>query len=159
MHIATNLDLVIKVDTMHKYVVGPATLKTRMCMLLYELDRGAWVLYQDAMETRVHFEKDVTLEQMTPLRHRIMNRCILCQSSWSPWRLPWAYPAIMLTLKIPWITQWRSQLNSGWHPMGLQEKDVVEGVSILGHIYISFVWPRQHGNLPAELGGHVGPTS
>lgn len=43
--------------------------------------------------------------------------------------------------------------------MGLQEKDVVEGVSILGHIYISFVWPRQHGNLPAELGGHVGPTS
>jgi len=66
MCIATILDLVIKEDTMHKYVVHPTTLKTMMFMLLYELDRRSWVVYLDAMEVRVRFEKDVTLEYMTP---------------------------------------------------------------------------------------------
>jgi len=62
MRIATNLDLVISVDTMHQYVVGPEALKTMMCMLSDELDRGAQVVYPNAMEARVRFQKDVTLE-------------------------------------------------------------------------------------------------
>ena len=38
---------------MHKYVVGSAALKTIMCMLSDDLDRGARVVYLDAMEARV----------------------------------------------------------------------------------------------------------
>ena len=41
MHIATSADLVINVDTMHQYVIGPTALKTMICILSDELDRGA----------------------------------------------------------------------------------------------------------------------
>ncbi len=64
MHIATSPDLEISVDTMHKYVVGPAILKTMMHMLSDELERGARAVYSDAMEARVRFQKYVTLEYM-----------------------------------------------------------------------------------------------
>jgi len=60
MCIATKEDLAINVDTMHQDVVGLATLKTMMCMLLENLDRGAKEVYPDAIEARFHFQKDVT---------------------------------------------------------------------------------------------------
>lgn len=41
MHTATSQDLPISADIMHKYVAGPATLKTMMRMLIEELDKGA----------------------------------------------------------------------------------------------------------------------
>ena len=41
MHITTNLELPISADIMRKYVAGLAKLKTMMCMLSNELDRGA----------------------------------------------------------------------------------------------------------------------
>lgn len=62
VRIATNLDLVISADTMHKYVFGLAALKKMMHMLSNDLERGARALYPDSMKERVHFEKDVTLE-------------------------------------------------------------------------------------------------
>jgi len=40
----------------------------------------------------------------------------------------------------------------------LQDEDTVEGVSILGHIFMSLVWPREHEDLLAKLGDHVRPT-
>jgi len=55
MHIDTSENLVISAGTMHQYVVGPAALKTMMCMLSDELDRGARAVYPDAIEARVHF--------------------------------------------------------------------------------------------------------
>ena len=55
MHIATSPYMSIIVDTMHKYFVGPTTLKTKMRMLSDELDRGAQAVYPDAMEARVRF--------------------------------------------------------------------------------------------------------
>ena len=55
MHIATSPNFPISADIMHKYVAGPATLKTTMHMLSYELDRGAQVVYSDVMEARVKF--------------------------------------------------------------------------------------------------------
>jgi len=76
MHIATNLDLTISVDTMHKYVAGLATLKTMMCMLSEELDIGARAVYPDAMEARVKFYKDVTLEYMDTIAdYRSWHSC------------------------------------------------------------------------------------
>ena len=62
MRIATSLDVVISEDTMQKYVAGATALKTMMCMLSDELDIGARAMYPDAMEGRVCFQKDVTLE-------------------------------------------------------------------------------------------------
>lgn len=47
---------------MYRYVVGSATLKTMMCVLSNDLDRGAQVVYADAMEARVHFQKYVILD-------------------------------------------------------------------------------------------------
>ena len=41
MCISTSPDFPISLDIMQKYVTDPATLKTIMCMLLDELDRGA----------------------------------------------------------------------------------------------------------------------
>ena len=41
MRIAASPDLPISADTMHKYCSGPTTLKSMMCMLSDELDRGA----------------------------------------------------------------------------------------------------------------------
>lgn len=34
----------------------------------------------------------------------------------------------------------------------------MEGVSILGHLFMMSIWPRKHRNLPIELGDRVGPT-
>lgn len=48
MRIATNADLEINADTMHHYVIGPATLKTMMHMLADKLYRGAKSVYSDA---------------------------------------------------------------------------------------------------------------
>ena len=62
MRIATSLDLPISADIMHKYVVCLAALKVMMHMLTNELDRGARVVYPDAMEARVRLQKAVTLE-------------------------------------------------------------------------------------------------
>ena len=62
MRIATNIDLAISVDTMHQNVVGLATLKTMMCMLSDELDKGAKSMCLDATKARVHFQKDITIE-------------------------------------------------------------------------------------------------
>ena len=53
MCIATSTDLQMSIDTMHQYVVGPTVLKTIMCMLYDELDRGARSVYPDATEARV----------------------------------------------------------------------------------------------------------
>lgn len=62
MRITTSIDLKMIADTMHQYVVGPATLKTMMCMLYDELDRGAKSVYSDSTEVRVFFQKDVNME-------------------------------------------------------------------------------------------------
>lgn len=42
-------------DTIHQCVVVLAALKTMMCMLSYELDRGAKSMYLDATEARARF--------------------------------------------------------------------------------------------------------
>jgi len=47
---------------MHQYVSGPDALKTMMHMLIDELDRGAKIVYLDATEARLRFQKDVTTE-------------------------------------------------------------------------------------------------
>ena len=64
MRIATSADLVISADTMHQYVTGPATLKKMMHILSDDLERGAQVVYPDAMKARVRFHKDITLDHM-----------------------------------------------------------------------------------------------
>ena len=68
MRIATNLDLPISAYIMQKYVVGPATLKTMMHILLDELDKGAREVYLDAMEARVRFQTDVTAEHTETIK-------------------------------------------------------------------------------------------
>jgi len=55
MHIATNPDLSINVDNMHKYVASVVVLKEMLHMLLDELERGSQAMYLDAMEVRVRF--------------------------------------------------------------------------------------------------------
>ena len=62
MRMVTNTHLEISADTMHQYVCGPTTLKTMMHMLSNELDIGAISVYQNAMEARVRFQQDVTVE-------------------------------------------------------------------------------------------------
>ena len=52
---ATSPNLPISADIMHKYVVGPVTLKKMMCMLLDELEKGAQAVYPDAMAAMVRF--------------------------------------------------------------------------------------------------------
>lgn len=64
MHIATSPYMSIIIDTMNKYVAGLTTLETNMHMLSDELDRGAQAVYQNTMEARVRFQKDVTLQYM-----------------------------------------------------------------------------------------------
>lgn len=63
MRISTSPDLSISADIMDKHVVGLTALKTMMRILSDELDKGARVVYLDVVETRVSFQKDVTLEQ------------------------------------------------------------------------------------------------
>lgn len=55
MCISTSPNLPISANTMHKYVVGPATLKTMMRMISDELERGYQVVYPNAMEAKVRF--------------------------------------------------------------------------------------------------------
>lgn len=43
--------------------------------------------------------------------------------------------------------------------LDLQDEDTADGVSVLGHLCMSLVWPREHEELPVEWGDHVGPTS
>jgi len=62
MHATTSTYLEIGIDTMHQYVVGSVELKTMMCMLSDELDRGAKSVYLDVTEARVFFQQDVTIE-------------------------------------------------------------------------------------------------
>jgi len=62
MRTATNPDI------MHKYVAGPATLKTLMHMILDELNRGAQEVYLNAMEARVRFQTDVTVEHTDTIK-------------------------------------------------------------------------------------------
>ena len=64
MHTATSPDLPISADIMHKYVVGLTALKTMKHMLSDELDKGARAVHLDAMETKVKFQTDVTMEHM-----------------------------------------------------------------------------------------------
>jgi len=49
MHIDTITNLQMSTDAMHKSVTSPATLKTMMRMLHDELDRGAILVYLDAI--------------------------------------------------------------------------------------------------------------
>ena len=51
-----------------------------------------------------------------------------------------------------------NQVQDGTQP-GLQDEDTIEGISVLGHICMSLVWPREHGDLPIELGCYVGSAS
>ena len=68
MHITTSPNLPISAYIMNKYVASPATLKTMMCMLSEELDKGAWVVYLDFMEVKVRFQTDITMEHMDTIR-------------------------------------------------------------------------------------------
>jgi len=67
--IATSPDLLISANTMHKYVAGPAALKTMMHILSNELDRGAQVVYPEAMDARVRSLKYISLEYMDTITH------------------------------------------------------------------------------------------
>ena len=62
MCMTTNTHLKIITNPMHQCVAAPAALKTMMSILLDELDRGAKSVYPDAMEARVRFQQDVTIE-------------------------------------------------------------------------------------------------
>lgn len=62
MHIATIVDLQMSTYTMHLYVASPNAAKTMMHMLSNDLGICAKSVYRDAMEERVHFHKDVTIE-------------------------------------------------------------------------------------------------
>lgn len=62
MCITTSANLAISADTMHQYVTRSASLKTMLCMLLGELDRGARAVYLDVIEARLCLQKDVTTE-------------------------------------------------------------------------------------------------
>jgi len=62
MHLATNAHLEINTDTMHQYVDGLAALKTMMHMLTNELDRDPKIVYLDAIEARVLFQKDISTD-------------------------------------------------------------------------------------------------
>lgn len=42
--------------------------------------------------------------------------------------------------------------------LDLQDEDTVEGILVLGHIFMSLVWPREHKYLPKELFDFIGPT-
>lgn len=64
MHIVTSGNLDMRTNTMHRYVVAPASLKTMMRMLSDELHRGVKSVYPDATETRVRFQKDFTTNYM-----------------------------------------------------------------------------------------------
>ena len=62
MFIATSTELAINANTRHHYFIGLSALKMMMCILSNESDREAKSVYLDAMEARVHFQHDVTIE-------------------------------------------------------------------------------------------------
>jgi len=62
MHMVTSMHLEIDTDTMDQYVASPTTLKTMMCMLSNELEKGAISVYPNATKARVFFQRDVTIE-------------------------------------------------------------------------------------------------
>lgn len=68
MHITTNPNLPISADIMCKYVAGLATLRMLLHILSDELDRGAQVVYLDAMEARFRFQTDVMAEHTNTIR-------------------------------------------------------------------------------------------
>lgn len=68
MRISTSLDLPISGYIMCKYGSGMATLKIMMCMLIDDLEKGARVVYPNAMEVRFRFHIDVTAEHMDTLK-------------------------------------------------------------------------------------------
>ena len=68
MHTATNPDLPISADIMRKYVSGLATLRTMMHVLSDKLDRGARVVYPDAMEARFKFQMHVSSEHIDTIK-------------------------------------------------------------------------------------------
>lgn len=49
------------------------------------------------------------------------------------------------------------EVQDNTHPT-LQDEDNKEGISLLGHIFMSLIQPREHIDLPADLGDCVGPT-
>lgn len=55
MLMATSTDLHVSVDNMQMYIVGLTLLKTKLCILHDELDRGSKSVYLEAMEARVCF--------------------------------------------------------------------------------------------------------
>lgn len=57
MCIATNNDLHHNAENMQRYISGPNTLSSVLCMLQDELDRGFITIYPEVMEARVCFEK------------------------------------------------------------------------------------------------------
>ena len=68
MRTATSPKFPISASIMHKYVAGPATLKTMMHILIDELDRGARAVYPYAMEARFKFQRDVTAEHTDTIK-------------------------------------------------------------------------------------------
>ena len=60
MRKATSDDLQLSKENMQKYIGGLATLKTLWHILQDELNKGFITIYPEAMEARVHFDKDVT---------------------------------------------------------------------------------------------------
>lgn len=55
---ATNDDLEVSTEKMQKYISGPVIVKTMLRMLQDELEKGSQIIYPQAMEARVHFQKD-----------------------------------------------------------------------------------------------------
>lgn len=78
------------------------------------MDMIHWIISHSDPETMTL--SSVSRWRLLPLGHKFINRCIICQSPWSPLRLPLAYLAKMPTLEISWGTGWRSWVNLGWHP-------------------------------------------
>jgi len=71
---ATNTCLEINTYTMHEDVAGPAAPRMTMRMLSDELDGGAILVYPNAMEARVHFNKMSALSAQTP---SWMTKCVI----------------------------------------------------------------------------------
>lgn len=47
---ATNNDLQLSIEKMQKYISGPATLRTMLCILRDEMEKGSRSIYSEAME-------------------------------------------------------------------------------------------------------------
>ena len=58
MCISIGDDLQINTKNIQRYIGGPATLHTMLCMLQDQMERGFRTIYPESMEERVHFNKD-----------------------------------------------------------------------------------------------------